>query len=204
MEQPAPAGVLRISHDTWRHVRGLFDVQPQPPLQVKGRDEPIVTYLVSAAKPRAFRDTRRGIDGVETRMVGRDRELRQLTAEFETAVLHRALALITLVGDAGMGKSRLVFEFENWIELRPEGVWLFRGRAQPQGLHQPYGVLRDLLCWRFDIQDSDSSPQAKAKLAQGVGRVLGESAGEPTALLGQLIGLDYSRSTYSDGILTDG
>ena len=204
MEQTAPAGVLRISHDTWRHVRGLFDVQPQPPLHVKGRDEPIVTYLVSGAKPRAFRDTRRGIDGVETRMVGRDLELRQLTTTFETAVKHRALALITLVGDAGMGKSRLVFEFENWIELRPEGVWLFRGRAQPQGLHHPYGVLRDLLCWRFDIQDSDSSQQAKAKLAQGLGRVLREGAAEPTALLGQLIGLDYSSSPFIAGILADG
>jgi predicted ATPase len=131
-------------------------------------------------------------------------ELRQLTATFETAVEHRALAFITLVGDAGMGKSRLVFEFENWIELRPEGVWLFRGRAQPQGLHQPYGVLRDLLCWRFDIQDSDSSQQAKAKLAQGLGRVFGEGGGEQTALLGQLIGLDYSSSPYIAGILADG
>jgi hypothetical protein len=60
MEQSAPTGALRISHDTYRHVRGVFDVEPQPPMQVKGIDEPIVTYLVLRAKPRAFRVVTRG------------------------------------------------------------------------------------------------------------------------------------------------
>jgi len=204
MEQTAPAGALRISHDTWRQVRGLFDVQAQPPLVIKGRDEPMLTYLVSSVKPRAFRGTRRGIDGVETRLVGRDVELGQLTGMFENVVATGSLSCITLVGDAGMGKSRLVTEFEQCIELRPERVWLFRGRAQPQGLHQPYGVLRDLLCWRFEIQDSDSLQQAQDKFADGLGRVLGNDADESTALLGQLIGLDYSNSRYVAGIIGDG
>ncbi len=204
MEQTAPEGGLRISHDTWRQVRGVFDVERQAPLVIKGRDEPIVTYLVKAAKPRAFRDTRRGVDGIETRMVGRDLELGRLAALFETAVRERELALITLVGEAGIGKSRLVAELEHWIELRPEDVWLFRGRAQPQGLHQPYGVLRDLLCWRFEIQDSDSLPQAQAKLARGLALVLGAGAGEVSALLGQLVGLDYSSSPHIAGTLGDG
>jgi|KBSMisStandDraft_5_1062788.scaffolds.fasta_scaffold05311_4 class 3 adenylate cyclase len=204
MEQTAPAGCLRISHDTWRQVRGLFDVQAQPPLLIKGRDEPILTYLVSGAKPRAFRGTRRGIDGVETHLVGRDRELNQLTAEFEKVIATGSMAFVTLIGDAGMGKSRLVTEFEQCIELRPERAWLYRGRAQPQGLHQPYGVLRDLLCWRFEIQDSDSLRQAQAKLADGIGGVLGEGADEQTALIGQLIGLDYSSSPGIIGVLADG
>jgi class 3 adenylate cyclase len=43
MEQTAPPGGLRISHDTYRHVGGVFTVEPQPPLAVKGVDEPIVT-----------------------------------------------------------------------------------------------------------------------------------------------------------------
>src|SRR5436190_2213109 len=46
MEQSAPPGGLRISHDTWSHVRGLFQVEPQPPLQVKGVEAPMQTYLV--------------------------------------------------------------------------------------------------------------------------------------------------------------
>ena len=52
MEQTAPAGALRISHDTYAQVRGLFEVERQEPLAVKGVDEPIQSYLVLRAKPR--------------------------------------------------------------------------------------------------------------------------------------------------------
>jgi class 3 adenylate cyclase len=120
MEQTAPAGALRISHDTYRHVRGVFDVAPQPPIQVKGRDEPIVTYLVLRAKPRAFRVATRGIEGVETRMVGRDAELEQLQDLFKRLYRQGELTAVTVVADAGVGKSRLLYEFENWAEARAE------------------------------------------------------------------------------------
>ena len=78
MEQAAPVGGIRISHDTYRHVRGVFDVAAEPPLQVKGSTEPIRTYLVHRAKPRAFRVMAQGIEGIETRMLGREAELKQL------------------------------------------------------------------------------------------------------------------------------
>ena len=204
MEQAAPAGGLRLSRDTYRHVRGVFDVQPQAPLAIKGVAEPVLTYLVLRAKQRAFRDTRRGIEGLVTPLVGRDVELDVLAAAFETAVAHRQLTLVTVVADAGLGKSRLVAEFEHWVELRPERVQVFRGRAQPQTLNQPYGLLRDLFCWRFEIQDSDTLEAAQAKLAQGLGPVFGARADEQTALLGQLIGLDYRASPHIAGIVGDG
>ncbi len=78
LEHAAPVGGILISHDTYRHVRGLFDVQPQAPLSVKGKAEPIQTYVVQRAKPRAFRLGTRGVQGVETRMVGREAQLTAL------------------------------------------------------------------------------------------------------------------------------
>ncbi len=65
MEQSAPAGGLRISHDTYRHVRGIFDVSEETLVTVKGIDEPLRSYLVVRAKPRAFRLANRGVEGVE-------------------------------------------------------------------------------------------------------------------------------------------
>ena len=53
MEQSAPPGCLRISHDTWGLVRGLFDLEAQPPLHVKGIAEPLQTYLVRGALHRS-------------------------------------------------------------------------------------------------------------------------------------------------------
>ena len=55
LEEAAPTGGVLISHDTYRHVRGVFDVLEQEPLVVKGKVEPVQTYVVQRAKPRAFR-----------------------------------------------------------------------------------------------------------------------------------------------------
>jgi hypothetical protein len=105
MEQTAPAGAMRISADTYRLVRGVFDVEPQPAIEVKGLDEPIITYLVLRAKPRTFRVVTRGIEGVETHMVGRDAELEQLQDAFKRLYSDGKLAAVTVVAEAGLDKK---------------------------------------------------------------------------------------------------
>ena len=208
MEQSAPPGGLRISHDTYRHVRGVFDVQPQPPLEIKGIDEPIVTYLVQRAKARAFRVATRGIEGVETRMIGRDAELEQLQNAFRRVYRERRLVGVIVVGEAGLGKSRLLYEFENWAEARPETFYLFRGRAHPQTLSRPYGLLRDVLAWRLQIADDDSMALARQKLERGLVPLYEPDDGPEMAqahahLLGHLIGLDYADSRHVQGLQSD-
>jgi class 3 adenylate cyclase/tetratricopeptide (TPR) repeat protein len=210
MEQTAPAGGLRISHDAYRHVRGVFDVEPQPPLVVKGVDEPVLTYLVKRAKPRAFRVATRGIEGVETRMIGRDAELERLQQAF--LLLHDTrlgddgcLLFVSVVGEAGLGKSRLLYEFENWAEARPESFYIFRGRAYPQSQNRPYGLLRDILAWRLQIGDDDSVELARHKIEQGIAPLFRADDGDAMAeahahLLGQLIGLDFSASPHVLGV----
>ena len=66
MEQSAPPGALRISHDTWNHVRGLFEVEAQAPLEVKGVAAPMSTYLVRAARDRRVASVERGLQGLHT------------------------------------------------------------------------------------------------------------------------------------------
>jgi class 3 adenylate cyclase len=129
MEQAAPPGGILISHDTYRHVRGVFDVLPQEPLLVKGKTEPVLTYLVERAKPRALRKEMRGVEGIETRMVGRDAELLILQNAFLDTLEEAETQVVTIVGEAGVGKSRLLDEFDIWSELRPERFWFFKGRA---------------------------------------------------------------------------
>ena len=204
MEQTAPPGGLRISHDTYRHIRGVFDVEEQEPLAVKGRDEPLVTYLVQRVKPRAFRVPTRGIDGVETPMVGRYGELGTLSQGFEAVLAERTLRAFTVVGDAGLGKSRLLAEFQNALETHPQSFWLLLGRAQPNGMLRPYGLLRDVIAWRFQIADSDSMEVARSKLVEGMAPLFLEEGGLPAQLVGQLIGLDFSASPLLAGMLGDG
>jgi len=210
MEQTAPPGALRISHATYRLVRGVFDVAAQPPLTIKGVDEPLATYLVQRVRPRAFKVVTRGIEGVETRMVGRDAELQQLQEAFLR--LHRpgaALALVTVVADAGVGKSRLLYEFQNWADSRAEDFYIMQGRAEPRMTGQPYGLLRDIVAWRLQIPDDDSIDAARHKLEAELVALFEPDDGLERAqacahLLGHLIGLDFSGSRHVQAIHDDG
>jgi class 3 adenylate cyclase len=208
MEQTAPPGGLRISHDAYRHVRGVFDVEVQPPIAVKGVDEPIQTYLVERAKPRAFRVANRGIEGVETRMIGREAELEHLKEAFRRSIANRRLMSVMVSGEAGVGKSRLLHEFENWAEAEPDSFHFFQGRASPHTENQPFGLLRDILAWRLQISDEATMASAREKLEAGIvplfvveeGRARAESYAH---LLGHLIGLDFRESPHLRGILDD-
>ena len=208
MEQTAPAGALRVSHDTYAQVRGLFDVEVQEPLRVKGVDAPVQSYLVTRAKPRNFRIGSRGIEGVVTKMIGRDAELETLQLAFRRLFEQRQLAAVTVVGDAGVGKSRLLYEFEAWSEARPEAFFIFRGRASPQTQGQPFGLLRDILAWRLQIADDDSIEAAQAKMEQGIIPLFIDDDGPDLAeghahLLGHLIGIAWRDSRHIKGILDD-
>jgi len=205
MEQTAPAGALRISHDTYSAVRGAFEVDAQEPLSVKGVDTPVRTYLVLCAKARAFKGVARGIEGVDARMIGRESELTALQNAFsrlwETGA---GLERVLIVGEAGLGKSRLLYEFGNWAEAHAERYCLVQARATPQTQGQPYGLLHDLVASRWGIRDSDSMDDAKRKLEEGVIPVFADADAEANVhLLGQLIGLDYSDSRHVRGIRDD-
>ena len=208
MEQTAPAGALRISHDTYAQVRGLFEVEVQEPLSVKGVDTPVQSYLVTRAKPRNFHIGTRGIEGVATKMIGRDAEFEALQTAFKRLFEERKLAAITVVADAGIRKSRLLYEFEAWSEARPERFYIFRGRANPQTQGQPFGLLRDILAWRFQIADDDTIEAARTKMEQGIVPLFLHDDGADLAeghahLLGHLIGIEWRDSRHIKGILDD-
>ena len=205
LEQAAPPGSLRISMDTHRLVQGRFDVLEQPALVVKGLAEPMRTFLVQGVRERRLRGLRHGADGVTSALVGRDDEWRQLQRLVQAVVTAGGrLGAATVIGDAGLGKSRLLAEIQAALppSAGPGGLW--RAASHPQAQYQPYGLLRDLLFWQFGVRDSASQAEAQAALAAALQPVFGAAAAEQTALLGQLIGLDYSASPFVAGILRDG
>jgi len=205
LEGAAPVGGVLIAHATYRHVRGLFDVRELPPLALKGKAEPVRAYLVERAKPRGFHLSARGVAGVETPMVGREPELRRLQEACAEVVAEGVARAVTVVGEAGVGKSRLLAEFEGWLDLQPRQVWYFKGRARAETQALPYALIRDLLAYRFAIAESDSAAVAREKLTAGVRDLLGagETVTEIAPLLGQLIGLDFAAHSALHGLLTD-
>ena len=171
-------------------------------IAVKGVDEPVATYLVQRAKPRAFRVASRGIEGVETRMIGRDAELAALQRAFKRLFVERRPALVTVVGEAGLGKSRLLYEFEAWSEARPEAFYVFQGRAnpltaepalRPAARHPRLAAADRRRRQRRRRQAEDSRPAS----CRCSGPTRAPDMAEAHAhLLGHLIGLDFSDSRH--------
>ena len=165
MEQSAPVGSLRISQATYRHVRGMFDVEPQAPIEIKGITGAVRSYLVLRARARTYETANRGLEGIEVPTLGREAELARIEATLEAARAAKAAFVVTVVGEPGIGKSRLSLEFARRLGRLVDGAEIFQGRPQPYGSEVPYGLLRYLLAWRMGIQESDSQEIAQEKLS---------------------------------------
>ena len=106
-EQAAPPGEALIGAETLMLVRDAVHTEAVQPLALKGKAEPVAAYRLLDLLPAADGLARR----LETPLVGRERERRRLWRDFEDAVEEQACKLFTLLGPAGIGKSRLVADF---------------------------------------------------------------------------------------------
>ncbi len=193
LERAAPGGGILISHDTYLLVRGIFETESLGPVTIKGKSDPVPVYLALGAKPRRSFLSSRGVEGVETHMVGRDREMRLLQQDLETAVTTGTGKIITIVGEAGVGKSRLMQEFNDWLQGRPQELPAFKGQADQRMSQRPYALIRNMLSAHFDIQDSDSPRLVEEKLIRGMSELIGRPHIQVKAraqTIGHLIGLN--------------
>ncbi len=195
LERAAPLNGILIAHDTYDMVRSVFNMEPLGPVPIRGRSEPIQVYQVIGAKPRLFYEGGRGVEGVETRMVGRNRELQQLKTAYERAIGERRGQFVMITGDAGVGKSRLIHEYRKWLEELSGEIPIFKGRMYQQVRQLPYALIRDMLATYFGIQDNDPPLVAEEKLVMGMSRIMGRLDDEirkKAQIVAQMIGLEVS------------
>ncbi|MDP9342371.1 MAG: AAA family ATPase [Actinomycetota bacterium] len=126
LEQAAAPGDVLIGETTHRLVRDAVEAEPVEPLALKGKAEPVAAHRLVLVHPLAAGLARR----MDSPMVGRDRQLRQLGEAFESAVEDRACYLFTVLGSAGVGKSRLIQEFLGSVS---EEATVLRGRCLSYG-----------------------------------------------------------------------
>jgi predicted ATPase/class 3 adenylate cyclase len=209
MEQTAPAGSLRISRDTWHHVRGLFALSEQPAIQVKGRDEPIVTYLVHGTVAKTFAPQTRGVEGLHTPLVGRESELAALIGAWQQVQADGRPRLVNIVADVGLGKSRLLDEFAHWQAERADVAPVWRARAQPAMQAQPYAFLRECLSDALGLAEQASRTAAQSAWSAAVRPRLHAAGAAPSAtqaaceVLGHLLGIGFDDSPFVRELLDD-
>ena len=155
LEQAASPGEILIGEATLGLIRDAVEVEALEPLPVKGKREPVGAHrLLSVREPPGRR--------LEAAMVGRETELAQLRAAFEQAVADGSCQLFTVVGEAGVGKSRLVSEFLSGLEAT-----VVVGRCLPYGKGITYWPVVEVV-QRLDVRPSDRAAGA------AIGSLLGE------------------------------
>ncbi|HEY6068266.1 MAG TPA: adenylate/guanylate cyclase domain-containing protein [Gaiellaceae bacterium] len=125
-EEAARTGEILIGDSTRRLVENAAVIEPRDPLALKGKSQPIVAWSVNAVIAEAPGYARR----MRTPLVGRERELRALREAFEDALSGRTCRLVTILGSAGIGKSRLTAEL--WSSLDGRARLLY-GPCLPYG-----------------------------------------------------------------------
>jgi class 3 adenylate cyclase/tetratricopeptide (TPR) repeat protein len=184
LQQSADPGHIVISDVTHRLVAGYFHTRSLGELSLKGKTEPIQAWDVISARVARTRlevEAERGL----TPFVGRERELRLLSDCFEKAKAGHG-QVVFLVGEPGIGKSRLLLEFRR--RLGDQTTWS-EGRTMSFGRAMAFHPLIDLLRRNFRIEDGDTEAVMVAKIEKGVLR-LGEDLRTVIPYLRYLLSLD--------------
>ena len=161
LEQAAASREVLMGHLTYSLVRDLAEVEEIEPLILKGKSQPVRAYRLLDV--RSAGASRRRQDGA---MVGREAEMTLLLGAFESAVADRACRMVTLVGDAGVGKTRLAEEF---LEAIGERARVVHGRCLPYGEGITFWPIVEVVGDAAGIEDTDHPEVAREKLRGLIG-----------------------------------
>jgi class 3 adenylate cyclase/predicted ATPase len=203
LQAAAPVDGVIISHDTYRYVRGVFDLAPQAPMLLKGKTEPVQTYVVQRARPRPFRTVTRGVAGIETQTIGRETELKKLLAAYQTASAERHLSWAHISGEPGMGKSRLLSDARDALDLLPERFRWLRGRAFQGDEKHAFMLIRRIWFDRFQITEDAPRAEAEARWLGQFALLRGPGHEADAYALGLLAGLQFRDSPHLTALRAD-
>ncbi len=164
MEGLAEPDTIYVTEETFKLTEGLFRFEALGERQVKGKKAPVKAYRVIAPSTRRTRfdvSAERGL----TPFVGRERELELLLDGFERAKAGRGQAF-SIMGEAGVGKSRLLYEFRKAIAN--EDVIFLEGRCLSYSSGVAYHPIIDLLKSTFDIREGDEDHQVRDRVQRGL------------------------------------
>ncbi len=160
MEQTTEPGTIQITDDTYRLVAPLFDTQVLEPVTVKGKTEPVEAHRVLGRKADAGR--LRGIEGLEAPLVGRASET-ELIEQVVDKLSQGLGGVMFLVGEAGLGKSRLIDEAKVRFQGTGKGQWLETASLSYETT-QPYALFQRLIRNASGMIDTDAAEDVVRKI----------------------------------------
>lgn len=194
LQQEAPPGGILVTDATYRLVADIFETEEVQPLTLRGKPRPIPVRMLLGLKTRLFFASSRGVEGIETRMVGREPELERLRLAVATARDQRVVQHLLVIGDAGVGKSRLMMEVVDELQ-QDDAICLLRGRTEPRWQQTPLALMRDVIMRSSDVLDGDATAVVQTRLDAAMAALLGLHTTEARLRgrqLARAVGLDLS------------
>ena len=183
-----PGGVL-VGEGTRRATEAAIAYEEAGTHELRGKAEPVPVWR--ALRVVAARRGEGRSSGLEAPFVGRDAELRLVKDLFHTTADEGKARIVSILGVAGIGKSRLSWEFEKYLDGVVFDVWWHRGRCLPYGEGVAYWALAEMVRMRLRIAEEEEAGSAREKLSLGLAEFL-DDAGEREWLeprLAHLLGL---------------
>jgi class 3 adenylate cyclase/tetratricopeptide (TPR) repeat protein len=187
LEQAAEPDEILIGEATYRLVKEAVRVEAIPPLQAKGKAKPVPAYRLVGVMARARQPK------LTSALVDRREELSVLRSVYRETMRDRTARVVTVVGAAGVGKSRLVEEFIAEVETESK---VLQGRCLPYGQGITFWPVAEIVRYAVGITDEQSPSEARASIS----RVLTEepSSGSITDGIAELLGLSGSKAAPAE------
>jgi class 3 adenylate cyclase/tetratricopeptide (TPR) repeat protein len=197
LQSLAPPGAVVVGEATYAQTSAIFEYEQLAPLRVKGKAEALRLWRALAARARFGVDITRVHT---TPLVGREHDLALLTQLYGRTARNASLQLVTIVGEPGVGKSRLVAELFAFVDSQPELITWRQGRCLPYGDGITFWALAEIVKAHAGIYESDSPDEAARKL----NLVLPEDEDTPwlRARLLPLLGIDSGETVSRDESFT--
>jgi tetratricopeptide (TPR) repeat protein len=197
LQQGAEPDEVVVGEVTHQLTRNAIDYEPREPVAAKGKPEPLRAYRAVGARTQVPVQ-KRGVPGLRAALVGRQGELRLLLDTFARSAEDHSLHLFTIIGAAGIGKSRLVSEA--LAAVADTGARVLQGRCLPYGRGITYWPLIEMVREDTGISFSDERDAALTKLDRWLGELLNDDPQRPAfrARLSVMLGLETADSVMPD------
>ena len=185
MEQTAAPDTIQITAETQRLVAPFFDFEDIGGVEVKGKTEPVQAYRVNSVTGEVGQ--LRGIEGLDSPLIGRSTEMKTLETAAQELVGGRG-QIVSLMGEAGLGKSRLMAEFRVKAASKYEAMWL-EGRSLSYETKTPYSPFNDILTSLLAQTGSDVEGLVYEDFKSAIIRFTPNTGAETAPHLAAIIGI---------------
>jgi class 3 adenylate cyclase/tetratricopeptide (TPR) repeat protein len=199
VQAAAEPGTVLVDDGTWRAARGAVTFTSAGEHLLKGKAEPVPLWRAERVVSGVGGSQR--IDGLEAPLVGREVELRLIKELFHACAERRTARLVSIIGPAGVGKSRLGWEFEKYIDGLAAVVNWHRGHCLSYGDGVAFWALAEMVRQRLDIAEEDTTDVAAQKLTAGLDSWVPDTAAREyiRPRLARLLGVNTDTAANTGG-----